>query len=497
MTELALAGHLESEPRQYLNLVRSSADSLLHIINDVLDFSKIEAGHLTFEQISFDLRARLAASLDPLAVTARRKGLTFETHLVPTLPPVAVGDPGRVGQVLTNLVGNAIKFTQDGGVRVDVDVAPVVNGDANDLARLRVAVRDTGIGIPADKHAIIFEAFTQADGSTSRRFGGTGLGLSIAASIVRRMGGTLELASEPGRGSTFTAVLPLTRGAAADLPVFASDGLSRLLGPTAGSGGPETPEVPLRRVLRILLVEDNPVNQRLAHEILRRRGHAVTLASHGREALDRLDGAGFDLVLMDVQMPEMNGLEATEAIRAAEMGSGRHLPIVAMTAHAMTGDRERCLAAGMDDYLTKPIRAEALITHVERIAMRTDDASPTRPQSPAFSLEEALERVDHDQELLAEIAGLFLAAAPEMLETIATSVVAGDAAALGRAAHRLKGSILTFGAAEAADLALSLEQAGRENDLAGARATLPRLTEAVARLRTALEAFVVNQRKTA
>ena len=497
MTDLALAGHLEREPRQYLNLVRSSADSLLHIINDVLDFSKIEAGHMTFEPSSFDMRARLAASLEPLAVTARRKGLTFETHLSPGLPPVAVGDPGRLGQVLTNLVGNAIKFTQDGGVRVDVDVAPAVDGDADALARLRVAVRDTGIGIPADKHAVIFEAFTQADGSTSRRFGGTGLGLSIAASIVRRMGGTLELSSEVAHGSTFTAVLPLMRGAAADLPVFAIDGLSRLLGSRAGAGGHGSPEVPVHRVLRILLVEDNPVNQRLAHEILRRRGHAVTLAAHGREALDRLDAASFDLVLMDVQMPEMNGLEATRAIRAAEAGSGRHLPIVAMTAHAMAGDRERCLEAGMDDYLTKPIRAEALITHVERMTISTDEASPARSQAPAFNVQEALERVDNDQELLAEIAGLFVADAPAMLEAVATAVAAGDAPAVARAAHRLKGSILTFGAADTAALAQSLELTGSDPDFPAAHAILARLTPAVARLRTALEAFVVNQRKTA
>jgi PAS domain S-box-containing protein len=497
MTELALAGRLESEPRQYLNLVRSSADSLLHIINDVLDFSKIEAGHMTFEQTSFDLRARLAASLDPLAVTARRKGLTFDTHLSPALPSVTVGDPGRLGQVLTNLVGNAIKFTQEGGVRVDVDVAAPVEGDAESVARLRIAVRDTGIGIPSDKHAVIFEAFTQADGSTSRRFGGTGLGLSIAASIVRTMGGTLDLTSEVGRGSTFTVVVPLTRGAAADLPVFAADGLSRLLGPGAGAGGSQSPEVPLHRVMRILLVEDNPVNQRLAHEILRRRGHAVTLAAHGREALERLEEATFDLVLMDVQMPEMNGLEATRAIRAAEAGTDRHLPIVAMTAHAMAGDRERCLDAGMDDYLTKPIRAEALITHVERIAMRTDDASFGRPQTPAFDLQEALERVDHDPELLAEIAGLFLTDSPEMLEAVSRSVAAADGDAVSRAAHKLKGAILTFGAAEAAALALSIERAGHDGDLATARADLPRLTQAIVRLRAALESFVLSQRKTA
>jgi PAS domain S-box-containing protein len=495
MTELALAGHLEPEPRQYLSLVRSSADSLLHIINDILDFSKIEAGHLTFERSPFDLRARLSDILEPLGVTARRKGLTFETHVAAALPEVALGDPGRLGQVLTNLVGNAIKFTRDGGVRVDVDVATPQAGDGPGTVRLRVAVRDTGIGIPADKHAVIFDAFTQADGSTSRRFGGTGLGLSIAASIVRRMGGSLDLASEVGRGSTFTAVLPFDRGTPAELPVFAGDGLSRLLGPVV-AGAADQPAVPLHRVLRILLVEDNPVNQRLAHEILRRRGHAVTVANHGREALDRLAEASVDLVLMDVQMPEMNGLEATEAIRAAEAGTGRHLPIVAMTAHAMAGDRERCLAAGMDDYLTKPIRAEALITHVERMAMRMDESSG-RPQAPAFDLSEALERVDHDRDLLAEIAALFLTDAPEMLAAVASAVAVGDAQAVHRAAHRLKGSILTFAAEEAGALALSLEQAGRKGDLVNAKADLARLTSGVARLRAALESYIVNLKKSA
>ena len=210
----------------------------------------------------------------------------------------------------------------------------------------------------------------------------------------------------------------------------------------------------------MLLVEDNPVNQRLAHEILRRRGHRVTVAENGREALERLSGATFDIVLMDVQMPEMNGLDATRAIRLGEHATGQHVPIVAMTAHAMAGDRERCLAAGMDEYLTKPIRAEALISHVERFAMKAQPTSSGVP-APAFNLDETLERVDGDLDLLAEIAGLFLADAPAMLADIIAAVAAGDAQEVSRSAHRLKGSILTFGAPTAAAVALRLEENGR------------------------------------
>ena len=294
---------------------------------------------------------------------------------------MVVGDAGRFGQVLVNLVGNAVKFTTEGGVRVDVEQAPSRPGDPPGLVRVRASVRDTGIGIPADKHALIFEAFTQADGSTSRRFGGTGLGLSIAARIVKRMGGTLQVSSAPGEGSTFTLVVPFERGeqrgtAGAVLRRPVAPAGPRRCAAAAVAGPAQT-----LRPLRVLLVEDNPVNQRLAHEILSRRGHRVTVAENGREALDRLSEATFDIVLMDVQMPEMNGLDATRAIRAGEHATGRHVPIVAMTAHAMAGDRERCLAAGMDEYLTKPIRAEALISHVERFAMATDPSSVTRTRA--------------------------------------------------------------------------------------------------------------------
>jgi PAS domain S-box-containing protein len=498
MTELVLASPLGGEPRQYLNLVRSSADTLLHIINDILDFSKIEAGHLQFEPAPFDLHARLSSTLEPLAVTARRKGLGFEVHLSPTLPPVVVGDSGRFGQVLTNLVGNAIKFTNDGTVQVDADRLPPQAGDPASLARLRFVVRDTGIGIPPEKHALIFEAFTQADGSTSRRFGGTGLGLSIAASIVKRMGGTVQVDSAPGRGSVFTVVAPFEVASSVELPALAGEGLSRLLGASgAAAASPSPAAARTLRPLRVLLVEDNPVNQRLAHEILKRRGHLVTLAENGREALECLAASAFEVVLMDVQMPEMNGLEATEAIRATEAGTGRHLPIVAMTAHAMAGDRERCLAAGMDEYLTKPIRAEALVAHVERIAMKSVSSGAPRDDAPVFALDEALQRVDGDRALFAEIVGIFLADAPGMLADVAAAVGLGDAAAVGRTAHRLKGSILTFAAPAASEIALRLEHAGRAGDLSAADEDLARLTAEVGRLCDALAAHVDDQRKTA
>ncbi len=495
MTDLVLASPMGDEPRQYLHLVRSSADSLLHIINDILDFSKVEAGHLQFDAAPFDLAGRLDSTLQPLGLTARRNGLSFDVRVADSVPPVVVGDAGRFGQVLMNLVGNAVKFTLEGGVRVDVDQAPSCPGDPAGLVRVRASVRDTGIGIPADKHALIFEAFTQADGSTSRRFGGTGLGLAIAARIVKRMGGTLQVSSAPGEGSVFTLVVPFERGKAEDLTALSSDGLSRLLDHVdAPPPPPSARHVRSLRPLRVLLVEDNPVNQRLAHEILSRRGHQVTVAENGREALDRLSEATFDIVLMDVQMPEMNGLDATRAIRAGEHSTGRHVPIVAMTAHAMAGDRERCLAAGMDEYLTKPIRAEALISHVERFAMSIDPSSSRGP-APAFNLDEVLQRVDGDRDLLAELAGLFVSDAPAMVADVLAAVAAGDAAAVSRTAHRLKGSILTFGAAAAAAAALSLETNGRAGDLTAAQGDVARLAAEVERLREELESLVREQAK--
>ena len=244
MTELVLASPMGEEPRQYLNLVRSSADSLLHIINDILDFSKVEAGHLQFDAAPFDLADRLDSALQPLALTARRKGLTFDLRVADTVPPVVVGDGGRFGQVLVNLVGNAVKFTTEGGIRVDVEQAPERPGDPPGLVHVRASVRDTGIGIPADKHALIFDAFTQADGSTSRRFGGTGLGLSIAARIVKCMGGTIQLSSTPGEGSVFTLVVPFERGQSEDV----SDLLRRPVAPVgprrcaAAARGPLRPD---------------------------------------------------------------------------------------------------------------------------------------------------------------------------------------------------------------------------------------------------------------
>ena len=500
MSELLLASKMTDEQRQYLGLMRTSADALLHVINDVLDLSKIESGHFELSPAPFELLHRLDVVLEPLALMARRKGLTFDVSIAPELPAVVIGDADRVGQVLTNLVGNAIKFTHEGSIRVSAVAAMPAPGDSQGTCRITFCVADTGIGIPEDKHALIFEAFTQGDGSTSRRYGGTGLGLAIVTSLVRQIGGTLEMDSTPDKGSTFSVSLPFVRAARAALAPESTDSLARLLGPAATTKT-DWASAKTTRPIDILLVEDNPVNQRLALEILSRRGHRVTVADNGLQALERLNGRTFDVVLMDVQMPEMNGLEATRAIRDIERGTGRHMPVVAMTAHAMSGDRERCLEAGMDDYLTKPIRAEALVTYVERLTMADNvvkpavgqTAPPPAASGPVLDLQEALDRVDGDRDLLSEIAGLFLADVDEMMDVVRKAVEAKDGPALHRAAHRLKGSVVTFAAAPAADAALALELLGRDGQVEAAGEALTRLETEIPRLVDALAPLVKQQ----
>jgi CheY-like chemotaxis protein len=336
--------------------VKFSATSLLTILNDVLDFSKIESRRLELESIAISIPDLISRVIKSFALRAEDQGLQLLAEVDPALPFV-IGDPVRLQQVLANLVGNAIKFTEHGQVVLGVQIE---SRTAETLA-LHFTVSDSGIGIPADKHAAIFDAFSQADGSTTRRFGGTGLGLTISSTLVRLMGGTIDVDSAPGQGSRFHVRVEFNIAS----PEQAA--------PERRRGG-DRRTVAVRRAIdavkpvRILLAEDNIVNQRVAVGLLKKRGHQVTVASDGREALAAIDQQTFDVVLMDVQMPEMGGYEATAIIRERERASGGHLAIVAMTAHAMSGDREQCLAAGMDEYLSKPINSDALYAVVEKFS---------------------------------------------------------------------------------------------------------------------------------
>jgi two-component system, sensor histidine kinase and response regulator len=495
MTDLALETNLNPEQREFLGMVKSSADSLLLLLNDILDFSKIEAGKLDFETINFQLRDMLDDTIRALGVRAHQKALELAGHILPDVPDGLQGDPTRIRQIVVNLLGNAIKFTSEGEVVIQVEI----QDESDDEVVLHFAVRDTGIGIPLEKQQLIFEAFTQTDSSTTRKYGGTGLGLAISSRLVNKMGGKIWVESEPGRGSTFhftthlhlqktssRKYAPLGAEALRGLPVLVVDDnatnrrvlqemlLAWQMNPELTERGPEAlailersatkgtpfslilldaqmPDMdgftvverikqnarlsksvvimltsagfrgdaarcrelgiqayltkPIKRSdlleaikvvlgsqtgaeaspplvtvhslresrgrLRILLAEDNRVNQVLAVRLLEKRGHEVTVAGNGEEALEALDGQAFDLVLMDVQMPEMDGLQATAAIRKGEMNTGKHIPIIAMTAHAMAGDKERCLGAGMDDYLTKPIRPEQLVDVLNRYSLVT------------------------------------------------------------------------------------------------------------------------------
>jgi signal transduction histidine kinase/CheY-like chemotaxis protein/sugar lactone lactonase YvrE len=356
MTDLVLAGELPPEQMEFVRLLKASADSLLTIINDILDFSKIEAGRLELETMPFRLSELVRDTILPISIVTEQKGLTCEFAIEEGTPELLAGDPGRLRQVLVNLLSNAAKFTAVGGIQLRVGTEWRSSGDIS----LHFAVRDTGIGIPAEKQKLVFEPFRQADGSTSRRFGGTGLGLAISTQLVELMGGRIWVESEVGKGSTFHFTARLS---------VAADG---------GSADPsqDAPHEPPPTVRwRVLLAEDNEVNQRLARVLLERKRHIVLVAGNGREALNLLYAGGVDVVLMDVQMPEMDGFEATQRWREQERASGGHIPIIAMTANAMMGDRERCLQAGMDGYVPKPIRPAMLFAELESVMAAREHTS--------------------------------------------------------------------------------------------------------------------------
>ncbi|MCS6850064.1 MAG: response regulator, partial [Gemmataceae bacterium] len=636
MTELALATNLTPEQREFLSLVKSSADALLTIVNDILDFSKIEAGKLRLEMVEFPLRDSLAETIRTLGLRAHEKGLELTWHIPADVPDLLIGDPNRLRQVIINLVGNAIKFTERGEVVIRVHRAgpadaPSATAQAASADRsrptclLRFEVSDTGIGIPHDKQAVIFESFVQADGSSTRKYGGTGLGLSISAQLVRLMGGELRVESEPGRGSTFYFTVPFGVAVGSAPPPFPPASLMgmrvlvvddnatnrRILGemlanwrmqPTLVESGPAAlaelrraeqagelpqliildghmpgmdgfmlaervqrqpawagmamlllsssfqagdvarcqelgiaaqllkpikqsellnaillalqvswrrqelkqppepePSTAVPRGLRILVAEDNAVNQRLMVRLLEKHDHRVMVASNGVEVLSLLGigdspqpGSGapldFDVIFMDVSMPGMDGLEATARIRRAEQHTGRHVSIIAMTAHALPGDRERCLQAGMDEYLTKPVRPEQLWHVLARLFPTAEREAMVRSaEPPCLDRGVALARVAGDPALLRELVSIFLSDSPRLVQEIAQALTDRDAGRLQIAAHTLKGSLTAFGAEAAVAAAEQLEIMGRGGNMTGGWDTYRRLQEQLERLRPALE----------
>ncbi len=345
MTDLVLGTDLQPVQREYLDMAKSSAECLLTVINDVLDFSKIEAGQLSFEQREFGLRETVNLMVRTLGVRAREKGIYLRSDVAPDVPPRLLGDSHRVSQILNNLIGNAIKFTKNGGVILRVSRAvtdlPVDDG----TIALHFEVEDTGIGIPPAQQTAVFEPFKQADESTTRQYGGTGLGLTISARLAEGMGGRLWLESEVGKGSTFHFIIRAR---------IANEASPAAVAARAVPAGARL------KSLKILLAEDNRVNQRVAVAMLERDGHRVTVVPNGKSAVDLAASIVFDVILMDIQMPEMSGFDATSAIRAAEGSSRARVPIIAMTAHALQDDRDRCLAAGMNGYITKPLLPDAV-----------------------------------------------------------------------------------------------------------------------------------------
>ena len=472
MTRLLLDTDLDADQRECAEGVERSAQALLTIINDILDISKIEAGRLELERTEFALGPLVADVADLLGRQAREKGLRLTTSVGSGVPRYVRSDPGRLRQILMNLVGNAVKFTDDGAVAVRARVV----AQSEHTATVRFEVADTGIGILKATQEHIFEAFRQADASTTRRFGGTGLGLAITRQLVGLMGGEIVVESTPGAGSTFSFTIPFERAAGVPEPA-----------PPAAAG---TPTVP--RGARVLVAEDNPVNKQILVKALERAGYIVDVRSTGLEAVQAVTEGPFHAVLMDCQMPEMDGYEATRLVRLLE-GSGRHTPIIAITASAMSSDRDQCLAAGMDDFVSKPVRPEDLLATLARwVRAEPGDEVPASRASaadaatpvPATAAVDAHVIQDLRQSLgprgdaiFRELVDVFLDDAPLSLQGIRAAASAGDAELFGRAAHRLKGSAASFGADRLTELCATAEALGAARDLDRAKELVGLISE--------------------
>jgi signal transduction histidine kinase/DNA-binding response OmpR family regulator len=478
MADLLRHGGLGPDQRRQAQTLTDAAHGLLAIINEILDFSRIEAGGLVLESEPFD-PAALARDVAALfAQSAQAKGLSLEVAEEGALPARVRGDAGRLRQVLSNLVNNAVKFTPRGSVQIRVACA-APPGDGAGRARIRYCVRDTGVGIAPQARERLFQPFSQADSSITRRFGGTGLGLAICRRLVDLMGGTIGVESEPGRGTEFIVELPL--------PVEASAGNDTVSAPAAPSPAGLIGSL---AKLHVLVVEDNPMNREVVLAMLSRLGCTADVAVHGLEAFARVRERRYDLILMDCMMPVLDGYEATRLIRAAETEAGVvPVPIIALTAQAGPGDVERALASGMNAHLAKPYTLDALAAVMRRFRGEVPEVAPEpgRPPGDGGPVVEALRSACAvDPEFARRMVRIFLDTSPGLAATLREALAKGDAKEAERAAHSLKSNTRRFGDAPLADAYAAMEKAAREADLDGARALLERTEAGLAQLNDSL-----------
>ncbi|MEI7816831.1 MAG: ATP-binding protein [Desulfuromonadales bacterium] len=446
MAGLLTGTQLNNEQQRYLSNISVSAENLLEIINEVLDFSKIEAGRMELNPHPFNIRDLLDTSLLPLRLKAESDGVALQVTIDETCPNLLLGDSSKLRQILVNLVGNAVKFTRRGLVSV---VCSTTDSSADQL-QLKLRISDTGIGMTPEVCQHIFEPFTQGDSSTSRSFGGTGLGLAITRKLTDLMGGSITVTSKHGEGSTFTVLVPFCQfhDVIATVPMAAIRPEAHI-----NTGSP----------LTILLAEDVPINQELAKLMLEKLGHSVTLAANGIEAVHQSSHVHFDLIFMDMQMPEMDGLRATQAIRELERGKERRIPIIAMTANVSINDRQKCFTAGMDDFIEKPLRTEILR---EMLSRYTVD-KPYKTDKQVFDRDELLERLGGNAELMPRFLRLFVSSVAETMSTLSSGIAKGDTAEIHRQAHTIKGAAANIGAHRIRSCAAHLDDMAKSGSMAG------------------------------